>query len=133
MIHLIEGEAMPVLRNVDGVFDVVFVDADKPNYVGYYETVLERDLLAVDGVMVFDNTLWGGTVVHPPTTVPPTLEGVTGQEWVDRMIAAWTPHVVAFNEHVARDRRVRAVPLTVADGMTLITHAAPFEMAADGA
>jgi caffeoyl-CoA O-methyltransferase len=123
-IRLIEGDAFATLSSVEGDFDIVFVDADKPNYIAYYECILQRGLLRPDGLLVFDNTLWGGTVLDPPDSVP-SLDDATGDEWMSRMIAGWSQHVAMFNEHVLRDPRVTSVLLTVRDGMTMITHARP--------
>lgn len=107
------------LKTVDGTFGLIFLDADKPSYIDYYETILDRGLLGDDGMIVVDNTLWGGEVLNP-RTVPPMEEAADGEEWVERMFAQWAHHVVAFNQHVADDPRTRNVLLTVQDGMTLI-------------
>src|SRR5256886_13600188 len=57
------GPGLETIAKLDGPFDIVFIDADKPNYVNYYEATLP--LLADDGVMVVDNTLWSGRVAGP--------------------------------------------------------------------
>jgi caffeoyl-CoA O-methyltransferase len=93
------GPAIETLRELDGPFDVVFIDADKAGYVDYYEAVLPK--LADDGVIVADNVLSGGRVLHDEP------EGTARA-------------IVAFNEHVRADERVVAVMLTVRDGITLI-------------
>jgi caffeoyl-CoA O-methyltransferase len=93
------GPALEGLEALDGPFDLVFIDADKENYVNYYEAVLPK--LAERGFMVADNVLWSGRVVE---------EG--GDES--------TQAIKAFNEHVAADERVESLMLTVRDGMTLI-------------
>ena len=93
------GPALEGLEALDGPFDLVFIDADKENYVNYYETVLPK--LAERGFIVADNVLWSGRVVE---------EG--GDES--------TQAIKAFNEHVASDERVESLMLTVRDGMTLI-------------
>ena len=79
-------------------FDFVFIDADKENYVNYYEAVLPR--LRSGGVIAADNVLWSGRVLAP--------KGKT-----DRA-------VVRFNNRVRRDRRVESVMLPVRDGVSLI-------------
>ncbi len=78
-------------------FDLVFLDADKENYVNYYEAVLPR--LRPGGLLVADNTLWSGEVLKPQTETA-------------RAIAR-------FNEHVATDARVTRVLLSVRDGVTI--------------
>ncbi len=96
-IQLRMGPALQTLATLDGPFDFVFIDADKENYLAYYEAVLA--LLRPGGLLVADNTLWSGRVLAPKSAS-------------DRAI-------VAFNDAVARDSRVDKVLLTVRDGMTL--------------
>ena len=91
------GPAGETIDRLEGEFDLVFVDADKEGYVGYYDAVVPR--LAPHGVIVADNTLWGGRVVDG--------EGP----------------LVEFNEHVAADPRTVQVLLPIRDGMTLIRRA----------
>ena len=93
------GPALETLRDVEGPFDLVFVDADKENYVNYYEAALP--LLADDGLLIADNVLWSGRVV---------------EDDVDESTRA----IKEFNEHVAADERVVSVMLSVRDGMTLV-------------
>jgi caffeoyl-CoA O-methyltransferase len=100
-VHL--GPAVETLERLDGEFDFVFIDADKENYVTYYEAVLPR--LAERGVIAADNTLWSGRVLD---------EGDTSEG---------TRAITAFNEHVRADERVVSVMLTVRDGITLIRSA----------
>ncbi|MFE0171106.1 O-methyltransferase [Streptomyces sp. NPDC059002] len=112
-------DALSGLRNVEGDFDLIFLDADKPNYITYFETILARNLLRPRGLLVVDNTMWGGEVLNP-RTLPPAEEATTGEEWMERMFANWAHDVVKFNKHIAEDPRVRAALLTVHDGMTLV-------------
>jgi caffeoyl-CoA O-methyltransferase len=93
------GPASETLRELDGPFDLVFIDADKEGYVDYYEIALP--MLADGGLIVADNVLWSGRVVAP--------DGDESTEAIKR-----------FNEHVRGDDRVEAVMLTIRDGMTLI-------------
>jgi caffeoyl-CoA O-methyltransferase len=81
-------------------FDLAFIDADKPNYPVYYEEVLAR--LRRNGVILVDNTLWGGAVADPKATDDNTKA------------------IRAFNDAVAADERVESTILTVGDGLTLI-------------
>ena len=94
-LHL--GPALETIERLEGEFDLVFIDADKEGYVGYYEAVLPR--LAERGLIVADNTLWSGRVVDGDGPI------------------------VAFNNHVAADSRSVQVILSVRDGMTLIRRA----------
>jgi caffeoyl-CoA O-methyltransferase len=93
------GTAMELLADVDGPFDMVFIDADKESYVDYYENVLPK--LSERGFIVADNVLWSGRVLDED-----------GDES--------TRAIKRFNDHVAADDRVECLMLTVRDGMTLI-------------
>lgn len=94
------GPALETLASLpaSASFDFVFIDADKENYVSYYEAVLPR--LRPRGVIAADNVLWSGRVLAPKTKT-------------DRA-------VVVFNKHVRRDPRVECVMLPVRDGVSLI-------------
>src|SRR5574341_76413 len=93
-----EGPALETLKTLEAPFDLVFIDADKPNYIAYYEAALP--LLAPNGVIAVDNVLWSGRVLDPK----------------EEKGAA----IVAFNDHVQRDHRVTNVILTIRDGLMLI-------------
>ena len=95
-IHL--GPALETIAKLDGEFDLVFIDADKPNYDAYYEAVLPR--LSERGLIAIDNTLWSGRVLDPPDET--------------------TKLIAALNDKLAADDRVVAVQLTVRDGVTLV-------------
>jgi caffeoyl-CoA O-methyltransferase len=97
------GPALDTIATLDGPFDLVFIDADKTNYVNYYEAALPK--LAERGLIVADNTLWSGRVVDDTDTGDDTVA------------------IRAFNDHVAADPRVVCVQLTVRDGVTLIRRA----------
>ena len=97
-VHL--GPALETIDRLEGTFDLVFVDADKVNYLNYYEAVLPR--LSERGLIVADNTLWSGRVLDPD----PDDES--------------TQAIVAFNDRVIADERVVCVQLTVRDGITLV-------------
>jgi caffeoyl-CoA O-methyltransferase len=97
-VHL--GPALETIDRLEGDFDFVFIDADKENYVNYYEAVLPR--LSERGLIAADNTLWSGRVVDESEQDEAT-------------------HAIrAFNDHVRDDGRVVAVMLTVRDGVTLV-------------
>jgi caffeoyl-CoA O-methyltransferase len=98
--HKIEvrmGPALETIATLDGALDMVFIDADKTNYLNYYEAVM--GLVRPGGLIVADNVLWSGEVINP-------------QDAAARAI-------VAFNERVQQDPRVENVCLTVRDGMML--------------
>ena len=100
-IDLRLGPAVETLKGLQGPFDLVFLDADKENYVNYYEAALP--LLSEHGVIAADNVLWSGRVLDP-------------RHESDHAI-------VAFNKHVQEDSRVSNVLLTVRDGLMLIRRA----------
>jgi caffeoyl-CoA O-methyltransferase len=93
------GKAIELLGELDGPFDLAFIDADKESYVDYYENVLPK--LADEGFIVADNVLWSGRVLEE-----------NGEES--------TRAIKRFNDHVAADDRIECLMLTVRDGMTLI-------------
>jgi caffeoyl-CoA O-methyltransferase len=99
-IELRVGPALDTIRSLKGPFDLVFIDADKPGYISYYEAALP--LLAPRGFIVADNTLWSGQVLDPSPADANTIA------------------LKAFNDMVANDPRVTCVMLTVRDGLTLI-------------
>ena len=94
------GPAMETIERLEGDWDFVFIDADKQNYVNYFETLLPR--LAPRGLMAFDNTLWSGAVLE------------------DEVISDNTRAIKELNDRLAGDPRVTAVLLTVRDGVTLV-------------
>ena len=97
-IDLRIGDAHQSVTELDGEFDLAFVDADKGWYIQYFEAVLP--LIRPNGLMLFDNTLAGGRVV-----------GVHDEDPVDRK---------EFNAHLAKDDRVDVVMLGIGDGLTLV-------------
>ncbi|WP_443066493.1 O-methyltransferase [Streptomyces sp. NBC_01262] len=100
LIDLRIGPALETLRALpaDPVVDFVYLDADKENYVNYWEELVPR--MRPGGMIVADNTLFHGRVLDPAAT-------------------GSTAGIQAFNERVHADDRVEAVLLTVADGLTL--------------
>jgi caffeoyl-CoA O-methyltransferase len=97
------GPGLETIAQLDGPFDLVFIDADKPNYINYYEATLP--LLADGGLIVADNTLWSGRVVDEDDD------------------DASTNAIRVFNNHVSEDPRVANVLLTVRDGMNMVWRA----------
>ena len=91
------GPALKTLKTLRGPLDLVFIDADKENYINYWEACVPK--VRRGGLLVADNVLWGGRVLRP-------------RDKSDKAIAA-------FNERVKADPRVEAAMLTVRDGITL--------------
>ena len=97
------GPALESVASLEGEFDLIFIDADKPNYINYYEATLP--LLAPNGLMILDNTLWSGRVADPNEDDENTRA------------------IRAINDRVNEDPRVENVLLTVRDGMNLVWRA----------
>ena len=97
-ITLLEGDALRSIPSVPAPVDFAFIDADKINYLNYYQAILPK--MRPGGLIAVDNVLWSGRVLHP---VDPS----------DRAIAG-------FNETVRNDPRVDHVLLTVRDGIYLL-------------
>jgi caffeoyl-CoA O-methyltransferase len=94
------GPALETMRSLKGPFDLIFIDADKINYVNYYRRAL--DLLSPQGVMLIDNVLWNGEVLKHPAP--------------DENTAA----IQELNRVVATDSRVTAILVTIRDGVLVI-------------
>lgn len=94
------GPALETMRTLTGPFDLIFIDADKANYLNYYHRAL--DVLAPHGVILIDNVLWSGDVLLQP---PPDEKTAAIQE---------------LNRTVADDPRVTAVLVTIRDGILVV-------------
>jgi caffeoyl-CoA O-methyltransferase len=94
------GPALDTMRHLKGPFDLIFIDADKINYVNYYRRAL--DLVSPTGLILIDNVLWDGDVLKHPAP--------------DEKTAA----IQELNRVVATDPRVTAVLVTVRDGILVI-------------
>jgi caffeoyl-CoA O-methyltransferase len=101
-IEIRQGPAIDTIATLDGPFDLVFIDADKAGYLGYYEAVLPK--LSARGLIVVDNVLWSGRVADAPSA---------DDEESTRALRE-------FNDHVIADERVVSVMLSVRDGVTLV-------------
>ena len=100
-IHLHFGDALQLVPQMDGQWDFAYIDADKREYVAYYEMLLP--LMRPGGYIVADNTLWYGRVLEKPRESDVQTRGVQ-----------------AFNDLVAADPRVEKVILPLRDGLTII-------------
>lgn len=97
-IEILEGEALMTLRDLRGNFDLAFIDADKENYVNYYQFCVEA--LRSGGVIVVDNCLWSGGVLNPRSEE-------------DKVIHS-------LNTIIAQDPRVENVLLPLRDGVNVV-------------
>jgi predicted O-methyltransferase YrrM len=100
-IELVIGDAKEVLSGEAGLFDLVFMDADKREYCAYLELVYP--LVPVGGFILADNTLWDGHIIDPAYDKDKQTLGLR-----------------AFNDHLAADDRFEQVILPLRDGLTII-------------
>lgn len=96
------GKAADLIPQLDETFDLVFIDADKASYAGYYDLVFEK--VRPGGLIIADNVLWSGKVVQP--------EAVNK----DKELRA----ILAFNDKVQQDDRVDNVLLPLRDGLMVV-------------
>lgn len=94
------GDALNIIPTLNEEWDLVFIDADKVNYINYYELTLQR--LRKGGWIIADNVLFHGQVLE---------QHIKGKNAVA---------IQAFNEHIQADTRVEQVLLTVRDGLLII-------------
>ncbi|CAN4121136.1 unnamed protein product [Withania somnifera] len=111
--HKIDFKASPALPVLDklledeknkGSFDFAFVDADKTNYGNYHDRLMQ--LVKVGGLIVYDNTLWYGTLAMP-------------EESVDQLMREDRSYLLEFNRFLAADTRIQISQVSVGDGMTI--------------
>jgi len=95
------GDARDIVPQLGMQFDLVYIDANKRQYVDYYQLVMRH--LRIGGFILADNTLWAGKVIDSEAQHEPQTSGI-----------------LAFNHLVAHDHRVERVILPVRDGLTLI-------------
>ena len=99
-VELLIGDALELLPDLEGAFDLIFIDANKEHYPQYYE--LCRNRLGKDGFLLADNVLWGEKVAENPIPDESSRQ------------------LHAFNTLVQQDERVENVFLTIRDGLLLL-------------
>lgn len=99
-IRLHVGNALEIIPTLNESWDLVFIDADKVNYINYYELTLP--LVKVGGWLLADNVLFHGEVLE---------ENIKGKN---------AKAIQEFNDHVKKDERVQQAMLTIRDGLLLI-------------
>ncbi|XP_059659161.1 caffeoyl-CoA O-methyltransferase-like [Cornus florida] len=108
-INFIESDATSVLNemlsNNEMMFDFVFVDADKPNYIRYHEQVMK--LVKIGGVIAYDNTLWYSTVACHENEV------------TDQRIRDNRKAIIHLNNFLVSDARIEISQVSIGDGVTL--------------
>jgi predicted O-methyltransferase YrrM len=100
-IHLHIGNAMQIIPELKNMYQLIFIDADKVNYLNYYHLVIDK--LESNGLLIADNVLWSGKVI----------------EAIDKKDED-TKAIVAFNDFVMKDDRVVNTMLPLRDGLMLI-------------
>ena len=100
-IKLFMGDALEIIPSLEEGFDLVFIDADKEQYVDYYK--LAKTKLKKGGFIIADNVLWSGKVLEKSTKTDKETQGI-----------------VEFNEFVKNDIEVEQVMLSIRDGLMLI-------------
>ena len=95
------GDARNIIKSINEKFDLVFLDADKENYIEYYELVIEK--VRKGGLIIADNVLWTGKVVEP-------------EKDDDEL----TQYLIDFNKMINEDDRVENIILPLRDGLNII-------------
>lgn len=95
------GDALEIIPMLGETFDLVFIDADKPNYANYYDLIFPH--LRLGGVILADNVLWSGKVLDPQTNDDES-----------------TIALAKFNEKIQADERVSNILFAVRDGLMVI-------------
>jgi len=100
-IELHIGSALDIIPQLENNFDLVFIDADKRQYIDYYKLIINK--VKSGGFIIADNVLWNGKVIE-----------------IDKQDDAYTKGIIEFNSYIKNDNRVENVILPIRDGLTLI-------------
>ena len=92
-------ESLKEFKDLSEKFDLIFIDADKENYLKYYETCI--DLINKNGLIIIDNVLWHGEVINETKN--------------DKFINI----IREFNTHIKKDRRIIKNIIPIGDGLTI--------------
>jgi len=95
------GDAKEIIGKIDETFDLVFLDADKENYIKYYNLCIDK--VRSGGLIIADNVLWTGKVIDP-------------ESYDDEL----TQYLIDFNKVIAKDNRVENIILPLRDGLNII-------------
>lgn len=99
-IHQHLGDALEIIPKIDLMFDLVFIDADKTNYVHYFNCCIDK--LNVGGIILSDNVLWSGKIIEP--LKPDDLD---------------TKALIEYNTLLKEDTRIETIVLPIRDGLTI--------------
>ncbi len=95
------GDALKIIDTIEETFDMVFIDADKRDYLTYYKKIFPK--VRIGGYILADNTLWDGKVLQP-----------------EKNRDIQTVEIMKFNDFVVNDPRVSNLILPLRDGLTII-------------
>ncbi len=95
------GKALDVIPTFDLTFDLVFIDADKREYLAYYQAVIDK--VNKGGYIIADNIFWDGNILNPPEKQDEYTQGIT-----------------QFNDFVHSDPRVENVIFPIRDGLMIL-------------
>lgn len=98
-IKLLEGKALEIIPSIEVNFDFVFIDADKKNYIKYYELIIDR--VNQGGIIIVDNVLWSGKVLND-------------------LVDEETKTLQQLNLLISNDNRVKSLLLPVRDGLFIV-------------
>lgn len=100
-IHFHNGDALTIIPQLNYIFDLVFIDADKENYINYFNLVINK--VRKGGIIIADNVLWSGKV----------LNKVSSNDME-------TFNLQAFNKYITNDARVENLLLPFRDGLMIM-------------
>ena len=95
------GSALDIIPHLDDIFDLVFIDADKENYLNYYKLVFDK--VKTGGFILADNALWDGKVTNNPDQHDKETKGI-----------------VEFNKYIQQDKNVENMLLPLRDGIMMV-------------
>ena len=93
------GNALDILKNLNGKYDIIFIDADKENYINYFNRVSNK--LSKNGIIISDNVLWSGKVLD------------------SNQMDEETATLVQFNKIINDDKRFKSIILPIRDGISI--------------
>jgi predicted O-methyltransferase YrrM len=100
VIEQLTGNALEIIPGLERVFDLVFIDADKREYIGYYKAIIGK--VKPGGFIIADNVLWGGAVLET-NTKDPQARGI-----------------IEFNEMISTQKDIENIILPLRDGLMII-------------
>lgn len=95
------GNALEIIPTLDETFDLVFIDADKPNYLNYYNLVFPK--LRIGGIVIADNVLWSGKVLDAEADADENTKALR-----------------EFSQTIQADKRVENILFAVRDGLMIV-------------